>query len=130
MTKLPKASKISSLTNDNIMLVAEEYLQQLSEKRTGNREDATKFVWEALLMFRNLGEHAAYTQQFMAKSFELVLRRTPNVTLPLQNEASLDAINHWAQQNGIGFEYIPFSEQDIFVFDNHDDSLLFKLRWG
>jgi hypothetical protein len=129
MVHLPSASKIPVLTDANIMLVAETHLNQLRSGTSRNPVGAQDFV-ESTIRLLEFARDAAQGQRDEALNcLTAALRYAPHVRLEMEKIDICEALV-WLAENEIAHELVHLDREDIFLFEDYDDSILFKLRWG
>lgn len=131
MTDLPTAAKISTLTDDNLQLVAKTYLSQIIGGACKDVQVAATFINTALQHRINA---LRLWQSECYRNIELVdrtLRFVPHVSTSKLRNVPEDKILDWLRRNGIHeFDHFPHGLEEVYVFKTWDAAVLFKLRWA
>jgi hypothetical protein len=130
MTKLPSAGVIQDLTKENILLVAEAYLDQmLCVPAQCDHTRAKAFIMTALR--RAQRDYKLAWGDFMEHTdrIETMLTVVPHVKLKGDCSSRDIEPEAWLHDNEIVHRVIWFKNRWVYLFDNFDDALLFKLKW-
>ena len=129
MTQLPSAKVIQDLTKANILLVAEAYIDQLCQSPHTDPSRAKTFLMTALRRSQRDEKHAIVDAQTERDKIAQMLEIVPNVRLKGRYEARDIEPEAWLIEQNIAFRIIWFRRRWVYMFDNLDDAMLFKLKW-
>lgn len=130
MTKLPSAQVIQELFPENIVSVAEAYLDQmLCMPAQCDHTRAKSFIMTALR--RAQRDYKLAWGDFIEQTdrIETILDVVPHVKLKGDCSARDNEPERWLEAQEITHRVIWFKNRWVYLFENVDDALLFKLKW-
>lgn len=129
--KLPTAKQIRGLTSKTVRMVADAYLGKL--KRGQKDENAVDFAKATIDHFEFLSQHYREECKTYSSAVGQLLRLVPHCRVSIEKDLESITANplflDWCEFSEVKFELIHLDRDAIYVFENEEDRILFKLRW-
>jgi hypothetical protein len=128
--KLPTAKQMRGLTAQTVKAVALCYLAKLKRDQSDN--NAIDFTKATIDHFDFQARVYRTERDSYADSVKLLLRYVPHCRV--DTERDMERITtplflDWCEFSEVKFELIHLDSDAIYLFDNEEDRILFKLRW-
>lgn len=125
MTHLPTSGTIQDLTPSNIELVVNAYIDQLCGPAQCDQSRARSFIMTALRRAHRDAKNNFEDWHDQCLKIDSILQVVPHVKLKTNDGDE----EEWLAEREINYRVIWEHGRWVFLFENHDDAMLFKLKW-